>query len=59
MCIAVVLHHACIKNIRQGAPVKFGEILFGECSGYLNGAVAAEIEKDDGIAVMDCASGFS
>jgi len=55
--VAVVFHHPRVKDIRQGAPVEFGKVLFGKGPGDFDRAVAPEVEQDNGIPVLNFSDG--
>ena len=53
MEVTVVLHHAGVLYLGMPLAVELGEVLSLEGLGDLEGAVAAEVEEDDGVAVVD------
>ena len=57
--VAVVLHHARIDHIRPTNAVEVAEIILLEGSGDFKGAVTAEVEIDDAVAVLDGADGLA
>ena len=59
--VAVVLHHAGVLDRRNALAVKGQVAALGglECAGHLQGAVAAEVEVDDAVAVLYRADGLA
>ena len=53
MQVAVVLHHAGVLDVGVALSVELLEVLGLEGLGQLQGAVAAEVEEDDAVAVLD------
>ncbi len=51
--VAVVLHHARVEDVRSLPAVEGVEVVLVEGAADLDGAVAAEVEEDDGGAVAD------
>ena len=56
--ITVVLHHAGIQNIRHPAAVERIKIFFFECTGNLDGPVAAKIDIQHIVAVLNLPDRF-
>ncbi len=55
--IAVILHYSGIEDLGHADTLKLGEIRFLESPGYFNGPVAAKIEENHGVSILDCAHG--
>src|SRR5690606_40215961 len=51
--IAVVLHHAAIKDLGSGSAIESLEMFILEGSADLDGSVTAEVEEHDGGAVTN------
>ena len=57
--VAVILHHAGIKDIRDTLPVELVEIRLFECPRDFDGPVSPEIEQYHRIAVFNGADGLA
>ena len=57
--VAVVLEHAGVDDVGARVSVERGELLVVERHAYLDGAVAAEVEEDDRVAVGYSADGLA